>query len=56
MLVLFQYVVSGSDEFNLYMWAIPEDLSERKYHTSVTVKDMVLSLYVSGACICISCI
>lgn len=29
-----QYVVSGSDEFNLYMWALPEDLSERQFINS----------------------
>ncbi|KAH3853970.1 hypothetical protein DPMN_096508 [Dreissena polymorpha] len=29
-----QYVLSGSDEFNLYMWAVPEDLSERMYINS----------------------
>ena len=28
--ILFQYVLSGSDDFNLYMWAIPEDMSESK--------------------------
>ncbi|WAR18248.1 DCAF5-like protein [Mya arenaria] len=28
------YVLSGSDEFNLYMWAVPEDLSERMYINS----------------------
>ncbi|KAK3603057.1 hypothetical protein CHS0354_015750 [Potamilus streckersoni] len=26
-----QYILSGSDEFNLYMWRIPDDLSERLY-------------------------
>lgn len=26
-----QYVLSGSDDFNLYMWKIPEDLSQRKF-------------------------
>lgn len=29
-----QYVLSGSDEFNLYMWALPDDLSERSYINS----------------------
>lgn len=29
-----QYVLSGSDDFNLYMWAIPEDLSDRLYINS----------------------
>ncbi|KAL4238831.1 DDB1- and CUL4-associated factor 5 [Mactra antiquata] len=29
-----QYVLSGSDEFNLYMWAVPDDLSERSYVNS----------------------
>lgn len=29
-----QYVLSGSDDFNLYMWAIPDDLSERLYINS----------------------
>ena len=27
----FQYVLSGSDDFNLYMWKIPEDLSQSKW-------------------------
>ena len=31
MSLLFQYVLSGSDDFNLYMWAIPDDLSESEY-------------------------
>lgn len=26
-----EYVLSGSDDFNLYMWKIPEDLSQRVY-------------------------
>lgn len=26
-----QYVLSGSDDFRLYMWKIPEDLSSRRY-------------------------
>lgn len=29
-----QYILSGSDEFNLYMWAVPEDLSERTFVNS----------------------
>ncbi|XP_060077091.1 DDB1- and CUL4-associated factor 5-like [Ylistrum balloti] len=26
-----QYVLSGSDDFNLYMWKVPENLSKRQY-------------------------
>lgn len=26
-----QYVLSGSDDFNLYMWKIPDDLSQSKF-------------------------
>lgn len=26
-----QYVLSGSDDFRLYMWKIPEDLSSSKF-------------------------
>ncbi|XP_061173798.1 DDB1- and CUL4-associated factor 5-like isoform X2 [Saccostrea echinata] len=26
-----QYILSGSDDFQLYMWKIPEDLSSRRY-------------------------
>ncbi|XP_050407291.2 DDB1- and CUL4-associated factor 5 [Patella vulgata] len=29
-----QYVVSGSDDFNVYVWKIPDDLSERVYVNS----------------------
>ena len=25
-----QFVLSGSDDFNLYMWKIPDDLSQSK--------------------------
>lgn len=26
-----QYILSGSDDFNLYMWKVPENLSKRQY-------------------------
>jgi hypothetical protein len=29
-LYILQYVLSGSDDFNLYMWKIPDDLSQSK--------------------------
>lgn len=30
-IIFFQYVLSGSDDFRLYMWKIPEDLSSSKF-------------------------
>lgn len=29
--IFLQYVLSGSDDFRLYMWKIPEDLSSSKF-------------------------
>lgn len=36
LLVVFQYILSGSDDFNLYMWKIPKDPEAGEYPRSGT--------------------